>query len=122
MINLKEGNKQNQNKSLNSFIPSGEAGEWKSRRHIPTILVTFYSLTWVMSSQLLVLLHASLLTYTVSNSCLCIKYFITGRENRKGKRGEGKRGTDNCNMGQHVPPISPWKRQCKVPLNISFIQ
>lgn len=55
----------------------------------------FYFLSWVVGSQVLVLLYTSLLTYTVPHSCLCIKYLIIGREHRKGRkrerRGKGKK-------------------------------
>lgn len=72
-------NKQNQNKILNSFIPGGETGEWKSRRNRSTMS---NCLSWVVGSQVLVLSYASLVIYTVPHSCLCIKYFIEERENK----------------------------------------
>ena len=40
------------------------------------------------SSQVLVLSYASLIIYTVPHSCLCIKYFIEERENKR--KGDGK--------------------------------
>lgn len=66
-------NKYIQNKILNDFIPGRKTGRRKSKRNISTALVMFFLLSWVVGSQVLILLYALLFTYTAPYSYLYIK-------------------------------------------------